>query len=402
MVRLRCLPVLFIVCLCLAGCGKHPPKKPDPTKGAVEGTVILGDSGKPARFATVTLTAAPTKNWKLEEDNPLPVVDSIQTDLDGHFRLEAVDPGRYYVFATIEGYLDPARGIDFAHLETLSSDRERTLDALNQWKDQLIEVNVHVGHSSRANISLTRAAEIGGTVIFDDGAPAIGIRFQLFRKTSQKQWTGVGLALYDGWSLPVTSDSRGRYLISNLSAGEYIVCAAMPTDTQDASTHVCLGDTFRRRDAKSIKVQTGESASGADITIPLSGLHTLSGVVTALADNQPIARGTVRLLYADDREKARETTLIEDGSFYFAYVPQGSYILAISDAADAEPENADKSAAPSSASGSTSSGSTGSGSTGSVPRHYVNKEMPLVVADQDLDDISLSLVAVGADKNSKP
>jgi hypothetical protein len=388
MARLRYLLMPLIACLGVSSCGKHPPKKPDPAKGAVEGTVLLGDSGKPARFATVTLTAAPGKDWKVDQDNPLPAVDSIQTDLDGHFRLEAVNPGRYYVFATLDGYLDPERGIDFARLEKLSSDRERTLDALNQWKDQLVEVNVHVGRVSHAPISLTPAAEIAGTVNFDDGAPAIGMRFQLFRKNPQKQWTGVGLALYDGWSLPVMSDSRGRYAITNLAAGEYIVCAAMPTDTQDASTHVCLGNTFRMRDAKSVKVQTGESATGADITIPLSGLHIVAGVVTALVDNQPIGSGTVRLLYADNREKARETTLLDDGSFNFAYVPQGNYILTISNAADAVPEAPDKdTSAPADATASAPS-----------PRHYVNKEMPIVVADQDMDDISVTLITVGADK----
>jgi Carboxypeptidase regulatory-like domain len=397
MTRIRCLLASLIVCFCVAGCGKHPPKKPDPTKGAVEGTVLLGDSGKPARFATVTLTAAPGKDWKVDQDNPLPAVDSIQTDLDGHYRLEAINPGRYYVFATLDGYLDPERGIDFARLEKLSSDRERTLDALNQWKDQLVEVNVHVGRASHASISLTPAAEIAGTVSFDDGAPAIGMRFQLFRKTPQKQWTGVGIALYDGWSLPVISDSRGRYAITNLAAGEYIVCAAMPTDTQDASTHVCLGNTFRMRDAKSIKVQTGESSTGADIIIPLSGLHTVAGTVTALADGQPIGSGTVRLLYADNREKARETTLLDDGSFNFAYIPQGNYILVISNAADA-----DTGTPATETPVKDTSAPANAAASASTPRHYINKEMPLVIADQDMDDISVALVAVGADKNTKP
>ena len=60
---LRWLPVLFFACLCVDGCGsRHPPKKPDPTKGTVTGVVICEDTGKPARFATVTLTAAPAED----------------------------------------------------------------------------------------------------------------------------------------------------------------------------------------------------------------------------------------------------------------------------------------------------------------------------------------------------
>ena len=86
------LPVISIACLCLAGCGgRHPPKKPDPTKGTVTGIVICDDTGKPARFATVTLTAAPAKDAKENDGGPLPSLENPDTDLDGRFRMEAVE-----------------------------------------------------------------------------------------------------------------------------------------------------------------------------------------------------------------------------------------------------------------------------------------------------------------------
>jgi hypothetical protein len=52
------------------------------------------------------------------------------TDLEGRFRLEAVEPGHYYAFATLEGYLDPMRGLDFARIEALTNDQERNLDVI--------------------------------------------------------------------------------------------------------------------------------------------------------------------------------------------------------------------------------------------------------------------------------
>jgi hypothetical protein len=81
----------------------------------------------------------------------------------------------------------------------------------------------------------------------------------------------------------------------------------MPAESQDAAPRVCLGNTFRKKDAKTVKVQAGEDANGATSKSRFPAC-TPSGTVTALADGHALGHGTVRLLYADDREKARETS----------------------------------------------------------------------------------------------
>ena len=56
------------LCLLLYDCGpnsRFAPVKPDPTKGTVTGTVICGDTGRPARFATVQLLSAPEQPHSL-------------------------------------------------------------------------------------------------------------------------------------------------------------------------------------------------------------------------------------------------------------------------------------------------------------------------------------------------
>jgi hypothetical protein len=153
----------------------------------------------------------------------------------------------------------------------------------------------------------------------------------------------------------------------------------MPSESQDSSARVCLGNTFRKKQALTVKVQAGEIARGEDIEIPLNGLHTVAGFVTAIVDGHALNRATVRLLYADDREKARESAL-NDGGFSFAYVPEGSYILQVSGAQDAEQKNSepaqgDAAAAPSNA---------------ARARAYTDKEMPLTVM-ADMDDIQVQL-----------
>jgi hypothetical protein len=219
------------------------------------------------------------------------------------------------------------------------------------------------------SLTMERAAEIGGTVSFDVGSPAIGMHFQLFRKTDKAEWSKVGLALFDGFSTRETSDGHGRFNLTNLPGGEYSVCALMPSDSENTAPRVCLGNAFRLRDAKSVKVQAAEIAPGVEIVIPLNGLHTVAGNVTALPDGHSLARGTLRLLYADDREPLRELPLLEDGSFSFAYVPEGNYILQVTGAGDAapDPKEAAAAAAPT------------SDAAVKAQRSYRDLELPLTV-----------------------
>jgi hypothetical protein len=307
--------------------------------------------------------------------------------LNGRFRIEAVEPGRYYAFATQDGYLDPLNGLDFARLDALGTDKERNQDAINQWKDHMVELTASVHKTTEVSLQIERAAEIGGTVTFDDGSPAIGMHFQLFRKSRKSGLTEVGLPLFDGWSTRAVSDSHGHFSVTNLPAGEYAVCALMPSDSQDAAPRVCLGNTFRKKNAATVKVQAGETAGGADIVIPLSGLHEVAGTITALADGHALGHGTVRLLYADDREKARETSVLDDGSFSLQYVAEGNYILAVSGAQDAE----QKAAEP---------GPDGSQAEAAKPvpvARYMDKEIPLAVLN-DMDDIQMPVAAAAPDK----
>jgi hypothetical protein len=383
MARRSWVLILPAVCIFLGGCQNHQHKKPDATKGTVTGIVLCADTGKPARFATVILSVAPRDGEKVEEGNPLPDTESTMTDLDGRFRMEAVEPGRYYAIATQDGYLDPWRGLDLTRLKNMASERERRLDALSQWKDHMVEFRVGAHRTADLSIEMERAAEIGGTVAFDDGSPAIGMHFQLFRKTEKSGLSEVGLNLFGGWSMPEESDGHGHFNLPNLAAGEYTVCAMLPIESQDVAPRVCLGNTPRQKNAGTLKVQAGEIIRGADIIIPLSGSHTVSGTVTAFTDGHPLGHATVRMLYADDREKARETSLLDDGSFSFEYVPEGSYILQVSGAKDAEPKDA--AAAP----GGTDAKPA---SVDPTPR-YADKEIPIQVLG-DIEDMPVSLATI--------
>jgi hypothetical protein len=295
--------------------------------------------------------------------------------------MEAIPPGDYYAFGTLDGYLDPERGIDFGKVSSKATTSEQEQDAVDQWKNELMEVKVAVHRVSEITIQLHRAAAIEGAVSYDDGAPAIGMHFQLFRKSLKKEWGVVGLPFLSDWSINTLSDSHGHYAVDDLEAGEYIVCAMMPMDSEDVAPRVCNGNVFRRKNAAIVKVTTGETVHGIDIEIPLSGLHTVSGHVEAVADGHAPSQATVTLLYADDREPARKMAIDKDGSFLFEYVPEDNYILSVGDAADSSEDD-----------GASGQGDApGKNGTSPVARHYLVKEMPLRV-QSDLGDLDLPLV----------
>lgn len=322
-------------CLMLYDCGsgsRFAPRKPDPTKGTVTGTVVCADTGKPARFATVELLPSPNgprgENASGEE---LAI-----TDLEGKFKIEAVAPGEYFAYATLDGYLNPMYGVDFDRVNPDADDRQQTADVIEQWREHLTQISVSARNTTDFGIQIERGAEVSGTVSYDDGSPAIGMRFAVYRKNAQGGWSGVGARSTSDFSLEEKSDARGRFVITNLPAGEYAVCALLPGDNQPGSPQVCLGNSFRKRSARTVSPSPGDTINGADIVIPLHAIHPVAGSLVQAITNQSPSKARLRLLYADDREEAMAVDMFDDGTFLFPFVPEGSYILQVTDAVYSE------------------------------------------------------------------
>ncbi|MGB6830817.1 MAG: carboxypeptidase-like regulatory domain-containing protein [Terracidiphilus sp.] len=394
-VKLLCwFCVAGIACLALSGCpDDNGPRKPDPTKGTVTGLVLCTDTGKPARFATVMLLPSydPKTAGAGPDKNSIDLDQTITTGLDGRFRLEAVPPGDYYAFATLDGYIDPTLAVDENRLGSGASEREKLIDEIDQWKDHLVKLTVAAQHVTDINVSIDRGAEIDGTMSYDDSSPAIGIRFAVLRKTAQDHWIKIGSNGDDGWPSDVKSDGRGRYSIADLPEGEYKVCALLPVKDEDASPKFCYGGGFRIDKSEPVKVSAGETHTGVDIVLPLDGLFTVAGNITAGTDAHAPSQATVHLLYADDREEARQTAMLKDGSFSFDYVPAGSYILQVTNAQDIA-----AGATAQVTGGSNGGGQNGDGS-GAAPQvapqihKYMDKETSLSVQD-DMNDVLVTLV----------
>jgi hypothetical protein len=318
--------------------------------GTVTGHVNCADTNAPARMARVRLESAKQDS----ESNPqnssdLQVGGIVQTALDGSFLIPNVPPGSYYVIATLSGYLSPHPGQDV-------EDDDEAPPPASARKPSVAtsKVTVQADQAASIDIRLERGAAVSGTVRFDDGSPAVGIHVGpvhiVKSKTKSSNSSDFGV---EG---DVVTDDLGHYRISGMHGGRYVVEALLShVDLVQRASHdsafsdmmrsvlvVYSGDATRKSAALSFTLSPGEERTGEDITIPLSKLHTISGVVTAARDGHPINAGNLVLMSPEDKEVVADAEIASDGTFQIEAVPEGSYILRVRDPHDTMRGSSDK------------------------------------------------------------
>lgn len=304
---------------------------PTISTGTITGTVYCADTDLPARLAAVDLVQTAKYGYAMQ--------DTSTTDLDGRFAFNHVQEGDYYVVAVLPGYENLMSVMTKSFLDAMTADDRKMLLAV------VPNVTVSARLPAQLSIRLERGAEIDGNATYDDGSPAIGLHVSIALKTGDESNGGAPQSsseppIYSGAG-PTTTDDHGRFRILGVLPGEYLVSVSLPArwaENADAnplaevmessigSMDVFVGGGERAGKAETIKVTTGGASKDADITIPLSRLHTIRGQVLLKSTNQPPGAATVRLLYADTREEAR-SMVAPNGEFEFHYVPEDSFIL---------------------------------------------------------------------------
>ena len=97
---------------------------------------------------------------------------------------------------------------------------------------------------------------------------------------------------------------------------------------------VYSGGAMRESDVKPIEVGGTVNLSGIDLSFPLHGLHAISGSVLADSDHHAVNDGALELQDPTTKSSLRTAPIGADGSFQLHYVPEGDYVLKVTQAAD--------------------------------------------------------------------
>jgi hypothetical protein len=353
----RCIgfPLLLFLMLLPNGIGAQDQKKPaeeaQAEYGAISGSVFCHDSNSPARFAVVLTIPIPAfdatgKRVTLPRVNGR---DVATTNLAGEYMLSKIAPGDYFVLAELDGYMSQVGRFSQDEVENLTPERIKKLAGL------IPSVHVEPGKTSFAEVTLERAASISGSVSYDDGSPGIGlyVDVELAQDVpANKQPLMQGLSIKH----LQRTDDQGRYRMSGLVDGKYLVKVVMglpkfeanplapefeadPYEGYPAGGMIPIYSvkTIRKKDAENFELKSGEDLTGADIEIPLSGLHSINGTVVAQGNQPPIIFGFVSLQDVNDKTLKRSSPVMADGAFQFPYLPSGTYELKTTRLSDLPP-----------------------------------------------------------------
>lgn len=381
--------------------------------GTVTGHVTLGDTQRPARFATVALYGVPAEVSATPKPDPdasdetkmKAIADAFksigktnmvqaQTGADGAYAATDVPPGDYYVFGSASGYISPINQVQAIY--EAGADPKKPLPGVQI-------VHVVADRQTTADVTITRGAAISGVISWDDGSPVTGAIFTVTPvKGDAKPPSQFGmLAMASMLSALSISDDLGHYRISGLAPGAYIVTATLRTGGQTglgagmnlakamAVTPMAIyaPSAFHKADAKPVTLTAGEDLRDQAMTLNLAGLHSVSGTIASAEDHHGINQATVRLQDGTDKEFVRSASVDAAGNFTVAFLPPGTYTMKVSDAQDTEPKpKTDKDKASIFGPGQ------------KTVRSYKDGSMSVTISDSDVTGQNIALTV---DKNPK-
>lgn len=301
------------------------PPRDRPQAQAPEGTarlrgqVIAADSGTPLRRAQVRAIASAIRTTRLTT-----------TDTEGRYEFFNLPAGRYTISVTKAGYV----GLEFGQRRPFEGGRPLDI-ADGQIADQI-------------NFALPRGAVIAGRLTDDAGDPIVGASVQPLRYQyapgGRRRLVPVETS---GWLSNMTND-LGEFRLFGLMPGTYLVTAQFQTmgvvgltqpnsqtggisaiEPRDGFLQTYFPGTTSVAEAQPVVVNLSEEAH-ASFSLATGRLSKLSGMVRRSDGTLPA--GFIAELRPRDVSGAAMggwggTPLAPDGSFSFANVPPGQYVL---------------------------------------------------------------------------
>jgi len=313
---------LAITALALTTVGATPQQQPTPAPAPaarISGRVLTIDSSVPIPGATVTARRADTSG----QLNPARPQDSAtgKTDDQGAFALEGLEPGIYVINATAAGYFPadatPTRREGFGRILTLAS------------MQQMANVDFRLG----------KAGVMIGTVVDDKGEPIPRVRVSIMQPMMA---AGTRRLMPMGTGSP--TDDRGRFQFGDLAPGDYFLVAMGTPFGVDNGTMLKpiegksrsgFSPTYYPSNtapalAQPIAILPGSNIDDIRIALWTAPVFDVRGVVVDEA-NATVDAATIQLLQLQDQDVRviipANAMVGKDGSFVFANVPVGTYVL---------------------------------------------------------------------------
>jgi len=281
------------------------------TRATIEGVVTKDPDGQPVKKALIELIA----------ENQVEGGDyTALTDIDGKFRIEAILPGRYHLFAERTGLLDAEkqRGRIDGRILTLAAGQEvRDL-----------------------HLKLQAAAVVRGRVTDEDGDPLPNAEVTVLRQSfvaGHKHWEQAGAE---------RTNDLGEYRVANLPAGNFYVCASPPpdfktliesagataSDRNRSSPDKTVSTTYQttyypgtsdRSQASPVQLRPGDDFPANFSLTPTPSLSIRGSVVNVPAH----ASATIMLQSRDFSVVFNGAEIHKDGSFVIRDVSPGNYTI---------------------------------------------------------------------------
>ena len=285
----------------------------DHEKCVIEGVVTSVPTGEPLKGAQVYLTAV----------GKYKALFSTETDAQGKFSLEGIEPGEYQLEADKTGYYDPERRCD--------SEEIQMGDEIRLASGQKI---------ADVKLRLVAPAVITGTVVDPKGDPVANVEVEPVRISSY--WGKQEIARQGGSQ----SDDRGQFRIFHLEPGSYFVRVAgagdfmrRPRDADDSSASGRKGflpiyypDTTDITQASLLELTPGGELSQINLTVHSAQVLRVRGKVVNGLTGDPISGGSIsaELMPPSLRENGSTAGGLDDDSeFDIDDLVPGKYILSV-------------------------------------------------------------------------
>jgi Carboxypeptidase regulatory-like domain len=312
---MRSLSILCLLLITSSSFPSHsaqsPTTSPSPNKetATVAGNVLRLDTGEALKKARVSLHASGINGVSLY----------CLTDEQGHFLIEDIPAGSYYLMVSRNGYVDA----EYGQKTVNGRGAILTLTAGQRMTDLVFK--------------LARSAVISGHVFDEDGEPVPGAEVMTYRASKKP---GNEERNYD----QVTTNDLGEFRVFDLPPGRYYIAVnfrhesphSIPTAPKQKSEPGYLPsyypNTTDTSKAEAISVGPGDEIRAVDFFLRPSHMVTVSGRMISTGAVPPSAWGTIWLRprgsgLAQALHGIDDNFQMKDGSFVIPNVPPGSYVL---------------------------------------------------------------------------